>query len=691
MKSSCHPFRGKWVPFVIIGTSLFLNASIVLSSEIIVTVIRGNVQAKRASEGIWMNVKPGLILKSGDSIRTGKRSHAVTVTKEGHRLFIKEKTTLEITSLGPMEWDFSQGIGRTRLKVAKLSGGQTLRVRTPTAVCAVRGTEFQVTVLEDLSTVLDVFQGQVGFGDLAGRTPEVPIIENQRSAVAEQGTAPKEPEPIPAKVMEEMKREDTDIKKEEKKYERRLEEEQKREGRLPPREPDRRLDEKTAAESDAKEEFRREIAGEVALDLQRSQVEADAAFELQANQYQESKTLIDAFGQRVRLEEYITRPAPEAYKLVTLNTRADRFDFAAFEVVANKPLPEKISDAGNLWFSQGSAKPEFFAVKERWFVSNDRDSAAEVHLDGDSMPVTFQKALFSDDGGFLGVTDQRGYQTVFDHKYKFLNGTPASLDRLWSDKTFRPLDNGALSGVPVAGLMWHMRPVRIERYDPASGLVASDFWSDAFVTGQGSGLTATGKMELTEFFQDPDPNLAHVIEKHSYINFQDTNGNGRLDQGERFADLNGDGVWDADEPFDDVVQVGLGGARDAARRFEGTGDSRFFSDQNRDGLFNDAVSGSDPFIVAREPWAWEKNESFMVDDFGKIVDYRDVGLDAVGEGGASEDAVSDAFEKLNYERVFTSSEFGGRKIDVVLTPRTLLRAGFIRPNIKGNEPVDLRP
>ena len=89
-------------------------------------------------------------------------------------------------------------------------------------------------------------------------------------------------------------------------------------------------------------------------------------------------------------------------------------------------------------------------------------------------------------------------------------------------------------------------------------------------------------------------------------------------------------------------------------------------------------------------WAWLVTDSFMVNDLGKILDFRDAGLGTLAEGSEDKNTVVDAFEQVNFQRVWKSSEFGDRKIDVVMTPRIFLKAGIFETQIKGNEPIDRR-
>lgn len=700
------PHRPHGRLFLLILGLAFLAQSPLFALDLIISNLQGTVEIQKKNQTTWQKAQAGVILKTGDRIRTGRRSRAHTISQEGHKVTIKEKTVLEISKLGPLEWEFNQEKGRVKLKVAKLASNQSLRVKTPTALCAVRGTEFEVTVMEDRSTVLDVFEGLVGFSEPQAAQQETFVAENQRSAIQEGAPQPKPAEAMPEEKVKEHQREKIEEQKQEQRQQNAPQEKpgepkdpknepkndpkadpkaEPRDPKVEPRESKERMEksEQTGFRP-AGDSFRQEINREINSDLQRDSAQSEASFENQANQYQEGKSLIDAFGQRVRLEEYLTRPNPETFKIISISKRDARVDSAVFEVTANKALPENLDSVGNLWASLGPNKPEFYAVKQRWQATNGQDTVGEIALDGDSRQVNFLQPIFSDTGQFLGDVNQVGYQTVFDHRYEFINGNPGATERLWTDPSFRPLDNGLVSGTQVGGMMWHARPILVENFDPANNKVTASFWQEAFVAG---GNGSTGKMFVMQRFPDPNPYLAHNTARRSYINFTDTNGNGIADKGEEYTDFNSNGIHDTNEPFRDVVQVGLNGTRDTSRAFT-SGRDTLFSDLNRNGIDDDGVTGTDPFAVAQRAWAWQVNEEFILNDLGKIVNYQDAGFGALGQGSQDQNIIADSFEKFNYQRTFVSSEFGGRKIDVVITPRTLLKAGIIGTKTLGQNSFD---
>lgn len=789
----------KILPSLVIAFSFFLCPSHSNAKELIITLSEGSVEIQKKDQSQWLKAEVGQILNPGDKVRTGTKSKALALSEEGHKILIKQKTVFIISQLGPVDWEFGEEKGKARLSVEKLNPGQSLKVKTPTAICSVRGTEFEVTVLENQATMCDVYHGAVGLTDTFEASPEVSILENQRSVI-EQGATPTFPEQIPENertkdpeisdhslkgptqpggigmagagmgmgrdrvgpkqmgTMEgkqvgpgegryfgygapgeyskeqEMARMEKQFNEfmnkfegsaeDKARYEKEFKENMERfekegmgmghhqgesykeqdvarmerfgkEGMsMDQREGDPRYgDRPYQGHSDhywgtGDDDFRREVREEVNYDLQQDHYQETVKDELRIELVQTSRELIDRSGRRVRLEENVTRPTADSFKFIALSRREGRDDSVVFEVVANKMLPTRLEDAGNLWFHFGTTKPEWYAVKQRLIITNGRDSITQLFLDGDSKEMTFSDFGFNETGGFISTS--RSFQTIFDHRYEFINGNGTALDKIWSDSSLRPTNNGSLSGFDVTGMMWHMQPVLVEKYEPKSQTVTGSYWRYAFVTTNGSGNSAVGKMVVTQFKPGSSSNIAHFVQSDSYINFIDTNGNGRLDSGESYEDFNRNGQRDNDEPFEDIAQLGFSGAKDISRTFSGTGDSVFFSDINRDNVNNDNNSASDAFRVAQAPWASLKEEMLMIDDQGKIVDFTQIGFGSLSDNKGDQGSIADLFEKLNMERVFTSSEFGGRDIDVIMTPRTFMKAKMIELKMEGNEPVDQR-
>lgn len=115
-----------------------------------------------AINGKTINI--GDTIKENDTLVTGQQSSCdVKIGKSIIR--IKEKSSLTFTKLlflnGKETTDLSLEIGRMLCKPKKLLKGENFSVRTPTAVAAVRGTQFTVEADRLKTTRIKVFDGKV--------------------------------------------------------------------------------------------------------------------------------------------------------------------------------------------------------------------------------------------------------------------------------------------------------------------------------------------------------------------------------------------------------------------------------------------------------------------------------------------------------------------------------------------------
>lgn len=96
------------------------------------------------SRGSGRLVKTGEPLSDGDAVSTGEKATAVVELADGSRLKLRESSRLTLTLPGPRETatEVLLSLGSVFAKVTKRLPGAEFRVRTRTAVAAVRGTEF---------------------------------------------------------------------------------------------------------------------------------------------------------------------------------------------------------------------------------------------------------------------------------------------------------------------------------------------------------------------------------------------------------------------------------------------------------------------------------------------------------------------------------------------------------------------
>lgn len=88
--------------------------------------------------------RSGAVLAEGDSVVTAAGATAVVELPDGSRLKLREASRVAVTWPGPKSavTEAFLSFGSVFAKVAKRLDGQAFNVRTPSAVAAVRGTEF---------------------------------------------------------------------------------------------------------------------------------------------------------------------------------------------------------------------------------------------------------------------------------------------------------------------------------------------------------------------------------------------------------------------------------------------------------------------------------------------------------------------------------------------------------------------
>ena len=69
---------------------------------------------------------------------------------------------------------------------------------------------------------------------------------------------------------------------------------------------------------------------------------------------------------------------------------------------------------------------------------------------------------------------------------------------------------------------------------------------------------------------------------------------------------------------------------------------------------------------------WEQYDNYIVDDEGRVASRSDF------DGNLTGVSYRETLLKWNFEQVVTCSLFGGRKIDLVIEPKTLIQSGIIR-------------
>lgn len=249
---------------------------------------KGDVQV-RVGGAAWQTVSAQTELVAGQEVRTTKESAAEIVFSDGSRIILSANAQFLVEKTDRREASFNLSLGKLR---AYFSGvfSSRMNIRTPTAVCSVRGTEFEMSAGE--KTEISVDEGHLEVSDNSGH--KAVITSEETVTVGASGLEP--PQTVGL----------TDIRAQD------------------------------AARPMA-------VAMEMARDQTRAMFEELRNRELKANEAQLGKDIVDAFGQRVRLEEYVLRPASNEFKLLFLSFRKDRFDWGHMIQRFNSKIPDDLT------------------------------------------------------------------------------------------------------------------------------------------------------------------------------------------------------------------------------------------------------------------------------------------------------------------------------------------------------------
>jgi len=291
---------------------------------------RGEADLKRAGSADWVRLEgeEKFRLGNGDELRTGRASTVEIMMEDGSRVKLAPVSAFKMSSETKEAVSLGLYFGRVRSWVKKFS--KKFEVRTPSAVCAVRGTDFMVSSDQEGNSRVEVYDGSVLTGDSKGYSSLV--REGQYAEVPAGGriNAPREN----------------------------------------PNEPG----DMNSAVGNPSQAARNEIYSEIS----KEDVISRAQEEIQSAEFQNRKVAIDAFGNRVRMEEYVIRPEANQFKYVVLNTREGRFDFGKMLFTFNAALPADLSLATrDMTSAAGSVTPAWQLTAMNSVISNTLDKVTE--------------------------------------------------------------------------------------------------------------------------------------------------------------------------------------------------------------------------------------------------------------------------------------------------------------------------
>ena len=131
------------------------------SEESKIIAFSGNVEVRITREGQWAPAAENMEIPEGGAVRAGADGSAVVLMPNKTKIWIKESSSLELEQRQTLASRLALVFGRIKVRVPHLLRKEKFEVRTPSAVCAVRGTELTVDTNEAGAMNINVLYGEV--------------------------------------------------------------------------------------------------------------------------------------------------------------------------------------------------------------------------------------------------------------------------------------------------------------------------------------------------------------------------------------------------------------------------------------------------------------------------------------------------------------------------------------------------
>jgi hypothetical protein len=179
------------------GTTLSVPAAYLKRTPLpaSVTFVLGDAGIQPGGQGEWVPLRVGDAVPQGSRLKTGDDSALEITFADGSAVTLKSGTELGIlkaerTVTSHILRDFYLGIGRVISRIKEATGASSrYRIRTPSAIASVRGTEFRLAVDEAQKTLAEVVERQV---TVAAAKKSVDLERGEGTAV-EKGRPPLAP------------------------------------------------------------------------------------------------------------------------------------------------------------------------------------------------------------------------------------------------------------------------------------------------------------------------------------------------------------------------------------------------------------------------------------------------------------------------------------------------------------------
>ena len=345
-----------------------LLPGVLLAGEAKILSMSGAVEARQTREGQWVPASESMEVAEGGAVRTGGDGAAVLLLPNKAKVWMKESSSLELEQRQTLASRLALVFGRIKVRVPHLMRKEKFEVRTPAAVCAVRGTEFTMATTEEGKMDLQVLFGEVKLKFFVppdkGRA-EFYIPQGQGLSLEEKGKGAKPALLSPKAEREALENWNPGLKPEERQKE------------LKQKENDRAQIKEFAKVTNNAEKTVKTFLNVV----KESDLEA-------------GRTLNDVHGNLVRVDQRMLRPAPDEIQFFNLVKRpvynytkdsgaagfvyngdqgiVNRLDYMQMTMNFNKDLPQRIEEWPS-FFDANDLNPEWAS-----FVMANRTDAHSI-------------------------------------------------------------------------------------------------------------------------------------------------------------------------------------------------------------------------------------------------------------------------------------------------------------------------
>lgn len=166
--------------YLLVIVLVVLSSSISFSAEgkALVSYLEGSAFKSKDGKD-WKPVMRGDFLGANESVKTGVRTRLELTLPDGSKVRFSENTLFKVESLLFTEeergFEMKTFFGKVWFnvkKLKKLKKVSVFEVKTATAVAGVRGTTFRIDANEDLSSMVKVYEGEVGVKNLPTESKE---------------------------------------------------------------------------------------------------------------------------------------------------------------------------------------------------------------------------------------------------------------------------------------------------------------------------------------------------------------------------------------------------------------------------------------------------------------------------------------------------------------------------------------